>query len=216
MKKANLFILSLLLTSILVVTSFTYLQNLQISSEEPINTPIQTPIPSTTPTPIMETPLPTIIPTTHPISVSLESTLFIGDSRTVGIMEYGNITEPNFFCDVGMSVFNVFNKTISMPSIGRLTINELLSNKNYETIYIMLGLNELGYEFMSIINKYQELLSYIQEINPDANIIMLGNLHVTSDKSNNDPIFNNTNIDSLNAVLASFANNKNIFYIDTN
>lgn len=198
----NIFTLLLLLLSILIVL---YIPN---------NTKQTSPL--TTIEPIIETPVPSTFPTTSPLSVSLDSTLFIGDSRTVGIMEYGNLNEANFFCDVGMSVFNIFDKTISMPSIGRLTLNELLANKQYKTIYIMLGLNEMGYEFTSIINKYQELLSYIQNINPDAHIIMLGNLHVTNDKDSSDPIFNNTNIDNLNNSIATLSNNINIFYIDTN
>ena len=33
-------------------------------------------------------------------------TLFVGDSRTIGLMEYGNIEQATFFADNGMSVFN--------------------------------------------------------------------------------------------------------------
>ena len=41
-----------------------------------------------------------------PAPVPMNDALFIGDSRTVGLMEYSGISEADFFCSVGMSVFD--------------------------------------------------------------------------------------------------------------
>lgn len=68
---------------------------------------------------------------------SMEHTLFIGDSRTVGLLDYGQIKESDYFCSVGMSVFNVQTETISVPGTGKVTLNELLEHKFYDRIYIM-------------------------------------------------------------------------------
>ena len=46
-------------------------------------------------------------------------TLFIGDSRTVGLMEYSGIENAEYFCSVGMNVYKIFDTTADMP--GRQT-----------------------------------------------------------------------------------------------
>ena len=63
--------------------------------------------------------------------------LFIGDSRTVGMMEYAGLTEANYFCSIGMDVFNIKKNRVSVPSVGKVTLEELLSNKKYGKIYMI-------------------------------------------------------------------------------
>ena len=70
--------------------------------------------------------------------ISMENTLFIGDSRTVGLMEYAKIDEADFFCTVGMNVFEIYDENVSVPGVGRLKISELLENKKYDRIYIVI------------------------------------------------------------------------------
>lgn len=148
--------------------------------------------------------------------VSTDKSLFIGDSRTVGLMEYGQIDGADFFCSVGMSVFNIHKKPVSVPSVGKLTLTELLDHKKYNEIYIMLGVNEMGYNFESIIEKYNELITFVKEKEPEAAIIILANLHVTKKRSDTDKTFNNTAINRLNAALSEFADFQSIFYLDGN
>lgn len=148
--------------------------------------------------------------------ISMPNTLFIGDSRTVGLMEYSKIKDADFFCNVGMSVFNIYKQRPSVPKISKITLEELLSKKNYDKIYLMLGINELGYNFDSIISQYSNLLSFIEERQPNALIIIQANLHVTKKRSDSDKTINNPSIDKLNRFLENFANSKNIFYIDPN
>lgn len=145
-----------------------------------------------------------------------DDALFIGDSRTMGISEYGTITNADFFADTGMSVYNVQTAQISVPSVGKVTLEELLQSKAYGKIYIMLGINELGYEFTSTVDKYQELISQVQEMQPEAIIYIEGNLHVTRSRSDSDPTFNNTAIDRFNQAIAAFANGQDIFYLNIN
>ena len=53
-------------------------------------------------------------------------------------------------------------------------------------IYLMLGVNELGYKFEKIIEKYKELIQFIKEKEPNVTIFLQANLHVTSERSNSD------------------------------
>lgn len=146
----------------------------------------------------------------------MDDALFIGDSRTVGIMEYAGMNEANYFCDTGMSVFNVKSKRLSVPGVGKVTLEELLSNKKYGKIYIMLGINELGYNFNSIIDKYSELIDYIESKQPNVAVFIQANLHVSKSRSDSDKVINNSAIDKLNSELKKLAKNENEFFIDIN
>ena len=148
--------------------------------------------------------------------VSMENTLFIGDSRTVGLMEYAKIEGADFFCTVGMNVFEIYDENVSVPGVGRLKISELLENKKYDRIYIMLGINELGYPFDQIVRKYTELVNFVKEKQPEAIIFMQANLHVTKERSDRDKIFNNTNINKLNEIIKGFSDEDRIYYLDAN
>ena len=85
--------------------------------------------------------------------ISMDDALFIGDSRTVGLMEYAGIDGADYFCTVGMSVYNIHKKPVSVPNVGKVTLTELLNSKKYGKIYIMLGINEVGYKFSSTVEK---------------------------------------------------------------
>ena len=52
-------------------------------------------------------------------------------------MEYGKMKEPDFFCSVGMSVFNIYDDALSVPKVGNVTLSQLLTNKKYDKIYIL-------------------------------------------------------------------------------
>ena len=149
-------------------------------------------------------------------NTSMGDALFIGDSRTVGIMEYAGIDGADYFCTVGMSVYNIHEKPVSVPNVGKVTLTELLNSKKYGKIYIMLGINELGYEFGSIVEKYSELIEFVKEKQSDAVIFIQANLHVSKSRSDSDKVVNNTAINVLNAELAKLADGKNKFYLDAN
>ncbi|MGN0489305.1 MAG: GDSL-type esterase/lipase family protein [Ruminococcus sp.] len=155
--------------------------------------------------------------TTQPQSdISMADALFIGDSRTVGLMEYAGIDGADYFCTVGMSVFNIHNNPVSVPNVGKVTLTELLDSKKYGKIYVMLGINELGYEFGSIVEKYSELIEYVKGKQSDAVVFIQANLHVTKSRSDSDKVINNTAINKLNTELAKLADGKNKFYLDAN
>lgn len=151
-----------------------------------------------------------------PAQMAMQDALFIGDSRTVGIAEYASIEGSDFFCDVGMSVYNIHKKTISVPNVGKVTLEQLLGNKQYKKIYVMLGINEVGYNMNTTEKKFRELVDYILEKQPDAKVIIQANLHVTKSRSDADEVVNNASIDKLNAKLKSMADGKRVFYIDAN
>lgn len=148
--------------------------------------------------------------------ISMDDALFIGDSRTVGLMEYAGIDGADYFCTVGMSVYNIHKKPVSVPNVGKVTLTELLNGKKYGKIYIMLGVNEVGYEFSSTVEKYRELIEFIKDKQSNAVIFIQANLHVSKSRSDRDKVVNNTAINGLNAELAKLADGKSKFYLDAN
>lgn len=142
--------------------------------------------------------------------------LFIGDSRTMGLSEYADLGGAHVFASSGMNVYKIFSEKLAASGNGKQTLEELLSTYTYGKVYIMLGINELGYDFERSVDKYKEMLTTIQTYQPDAIIFLQANLHVTEKQSSSDPLFNNPAIDRMNEEIAALADNKTLFYIDVN
>ena len=95
-------------------------------------------------------------------------------------------------------------------------MEELLTEKQYGKIYIMLGINELGYRMERSVEKYKEMLDTIRGHQPKALIFLQANLHVTKDFSQKDQTFTNPKIDEINTAIAQMADGWTCFYLDAN
>lgn len=143
-----------------------------------------------------------------------DDALFIGDSRTVGLCDYTDLSEhADFYCETSLTIYKVLEEDFK----GKGTIQEALESKDYGKIYIMVGINELGRgtteDFMG---KYTEVIDTLREWEPEAKIFIQGIMRVSGKKSSEDAIFNNSNINARNNAIATLADNKQIFYIDVN
>lgn len=145
-----------------------------------------------------------------------DDALFVGDSRTVGLMEYGNLENASFFADSGMSVYGLALKKITVPGKGKVTFDEVLAEKQYAKIYLMLGVNELGYHFETTKTRFEQTVEKICAAQPDAIIYLCANLHVTKAQSEKDKIYNNQNINLINEVIAALADGEKLIYLDVN
>ena len=110
---------------------------------------------------------------------TFSDTLFIGDSRTVGLFEYGDLGQAEVFANSGMSVFNLFQTQVTLKNGTKQSLDEVLSSNRYSSIYLMLGINELGYEEQSILRQYRAVVEQIRAKQPQASLILEANLHVT-------------------------------------
>ena len=143
-------------------------------------------------------------------------TLFLGDSRTVGFALYARIPNATYFARTSMNVSNVFDDKPSETSDTKsyANLSELLTEKKFERIYILLGINEIGYSYTWIINNYSKTLEYIRMYQPDAKIILQSNMHVTKKKSDANPsTFSNSRINELNSRISKLADGKNVYYL---
>ncbi|MDE6539703.1 MAG: hypothetical protein K2K66_05890 [Ruminococcus sp.] len=141
-----------------------------------------------------------------------DDALFIGDSRTVGICEYGTLKNADYFCSVGLAAYKIDNEYDE----NGLTIYDKLSANNYGKVYIMLGVNEVVNDFNYTINSYLSLISTIRQYQPDAIIYIMANLHVSAIRQLQGDGVTNENLNALNTAQAELADNETIFYLDVN
>ena len=148
--------------------------------------------------------------------------LFIGDSRTVGLCEYGSFKEnAAFLAKESINVYNVLDKDLWFTDhdgeAWDYTVEDALEYEQYGKIYVALGVNELGIGTTYMYyEKYRELLELIREHQPNALIYIQAIMHVSEEKSSSDSCRNNTVICQRNYAISTLANGRDIFYIDMN
>lgn len=138
-----------------------------------------------------------------------DDALFIGDSRTVGIKEYGDFESSDFFCTEGLAT-----DKINQTTVGGKTFDDFIDSKQYGKVYVMLGINEVGNDHEYVLTSYRAIIEKLKVHQPDAIIYVQANLHVTSYAENG--VITNAAIDDINNGIASLADNKRVFYIDIN
>ena len=161
--------------------------------------------------------------TEYPYSIGNDSyfkdAAFLGDSRTLGISDYAGLEDADFYCDSGMMIFKILEpEGVTYQKTGdKVDLSQVLQEKQYGKIYIMLGMNELGYgNTQMYLEQYRKVVNQIKEWQPGAIIYIMANLHVSEEKNNVETEFNNININDKNAASARLANGIDIFYLDAN
>ncbi len=145
-----------------------------------------------------------------------EDVLFIGDSRTVGLHQYGDLGGAEVIADAGMNVYQIYDKEFTLSTGEKKHLEEVLKERQFGKIYVMLGINELGYDFDRTVKRYTEFTEKIRAMQPNALLFIEANLHITAKKSENSPIFNNENINRFNDAIRSLADGQTSFYLDIN
>ena len=145
-----------------------------------------------------------------------DDALFIGDSRTVGLRDVARSGKADYFCTVGMTVFQAMEARVSDEGFREQTLTELLSRKTYGKIIITLGINECGYSLNSLIEAYQTLLDQIRAAQPGAKIILQSIMMVGRKKAAEASHFQLSNLRRINEEIAGLADGEGIFFIDAN
>ena len=151
-----------------------------------------------------------------------EDALFIGDSRTSGLAEYGSMMDhTSFMSRESASIYALFSSKMDFREPGsdvrETDLYDVLSARQYGKIYLSVGVNELGigntYGYYEL---YRRALIKIRVMQPEAIIYIQGSMHVSEAVAKKDKVTNNTIIVQRNKAIATLANGYNIFYIDMN
>ena len=192
-------------------------------SEEPQPTD-----PPVTEAPTDPTEAPTLPPTEAPTAPPTEppdlpvadswfnNTLFIGDFNVAGLRDYARSGNADYFCTSNMGVFNWDEETASDDDFDDQDLLTLLGTKSYEKIIINMGINNCGWPTSSLINAYEDLVTTIQDAQPNAKIILHGILLVTEDYADGTDYFTPEHIGDVNQRIAALADGESVFYIDVN
>lgn len=149
-----------------------------------------------------------------------DDAVFIGDSRTVGMYEYGGLQESStFYASTGLTIYKMFDaKIVPVPGAKKkITVEEALAEKQFSKIYLMIGINEMGTGTVdSFMEAYGEAVEHLQELQPDAIIYLQAIMKVTAERSQQGDYITNEGIDERNARIAQLADDQKTFYLDVN
>lgn len=188
---------------------------------EPQPSAAATPAPTQTPVSTAPYTFGTFVPESAPVEDSWFSTAaFIGDSRTEGLQAYSGLNYGDFFYSRGMNVFRVDDDNYKVVTIGgqSYTILQALSLKQYESVYIMMGINELGYPTSSYRSALAKLLQRVNEIQPNAVIYLQTLPPVNEEVARNNNLnesINNTNVAAFNQIIKELATQYQVALLDT-
>ncbi len=163
------------------------------------------------------------VPQSDPVDDEyFETSLFIGDSRTVGLYNYSGVI-GNCYAKVGLSIKNVLSTAfVEVPSDeGTETVTVIDAIKqnsdSFSKVYICFGLNELGWVSSQVfINTYDYVIDQIRELLPDIPIYVQAIIPVTQEVSDeNYNGINNDRIAEYNQLIAEMAFENQVYYLET-
>ena len=145
-----------------------------------------------------------------------EKVAFIGDSRTQGLLMYTGLNDVIDYSYIGLMVDTAISKEFVKGKNGeKITILEDMQKRDLDTVYIMLGVNELGWSYSEVfVSKYKELIQKIKSVQPDCEIILQSIIPITKSRSDSDNIFNNKNINKYNKLIQQIAIDENVTFLN--
>lgn len=174
-------------------------------------TPVAEPDPVAIAEPVWEGPVPesALVEDTY-----FDDAVFLGDSRTDGLRLYGGMTHGTFLYATGATVESVFTKAVETP-LGEMPLLDALAQMECSKIYVMLGVNELGWKGTDIFrNQSTELIRRLQEDHPDAEIVIQSILPVSAKIDDEGRYVNNGRINEYNQIWLELAEEFHVNYMN--
>lgn len=143
---------------------------------------------------------------------------FIGDSRTLGLGLNCDKAKADFYASQGLNISSALTDQVIELQNGNMgTVLEAVAQREYKRIFVMFGINELGWPYPeNFVEKYEELIEGIKAAQPNAAIYVQSILPVAASAVNNDAVFTNENINAFNAYVEQAANETGVNYLDIN
>lgn len=157
-----------------------------------------------------------------PLSEAVEDTwfadtLFLGDSRTDGLRLYGGIKGAEYICYKGLSTFDYpVNACIRVGSRD-LTAQQAVETGTWGKIYIMLGLNELGYPPEEYAAAFEAILTHVRATQPQAQLYVQSLIPINPQKAREKKVpdyVTNENVAAFNAQLTRICAEEQIYFIN--
>lgn len=143
--------------------------------------------------------------------------VFVGDSRTDGLRLYGGIEGADFICYKGLISREFSTKTCISLGGEKVTPQAALEQKRYGKVYVMLGLNELGFAVEAFAEDYAALLDALRQAQPEAAIYVQPVVPINTQKAKekDQPYYvTNEKIAQFNAEIVRLAQEKRMIFVN--
>lgn len=150
-----------------------------------------------------------------------ENTLFIGDSRMLGLSLYARSGNAHYFAAASINFSTVLkNKIGDKGNFEEQKLESLLASHQYDKIIVNIGLNDAGYGKAWFEKNLAKFMDTVRALQPDAKIILNGIMPVTKSYIKNSKYggdhWEPASLAKLDAILESYANGVDVFYINCN
>ena len=146
---------------------------------------------------------------------AFQNSLFIGNSITDGIARYGIVPGATVYAKNGLTVTNALTEPVVTSGSGRITPEQALQNRQFDRIYLMFGMNELGFgSEEQFVTRYSALIDRLWALQPSATIYVQSILPVTAERSAKDATFNNPKLQHFNELIRQMCAEKHALFLD--
>lgn len=191
-------------------------------SPEPTASVEPSPSPSVSPeSPLSDYQFGTALEETDKVEDSFfDTVVFLGDSRTEGLQLFGGLRRGTYYWARGMTVFRVDDPKHAIFEVDgeKLTMIGALGKKEYSAVYIMVGVNELGYPAASYEKNLATFVDQVLATQPGA-VVYLQTLPPVNEevaaKNGLASYINNNNIAKFNDAIIRIAAEKKVVLLDT-
>ncbi|WP_026652096.1 GDSL-type esterase/lipase family protein [Butyrivibrio proteoclasticus] len=144
----------------------------------------------------------------------LNRCVFLGDSRTVAMVNYGFFNDDAALAQIGIS-HPAFASNKFMNNAGKeYTMKSYLQSHQAQVIYILLGVNGINDASEDHYkNTFISLIDSVAEMAPNSNIVLVS-IGPVDDNGLYKDYVQNAVIDKYNDFLMETAKEKHIFYLD--
>ena len=143
-----------------------------------------------------------------------DDAVFLGDSRTDGFRLYSGLKTGTYLFATGATVESVFTKSVDTP-LGRMPLLDALQRTECGKIYVMLGINELGWNGTETFRRQAaRLIERIQADHPEAVLVIQSILPVSARQDAKGSYVNNQRIIAYNQVLRELAEQYGAVYLN--
>lgn len=146
---------------------------------------------------------------------AFQNSLFIGNSITDGIARYGIVPGATVYAKNGLTVTNALTEPVVTSGSGRITVEQALQNRQFDRIYLMFGMNELGFgSEEQFVTRYSKLIDRLWALQPSATIYVQSILPVTAERSQKDSTFSNPKLQHFNELIRQMCAEKQALFLD--
>ena len=148
-----------------------------------------------------------------------DNAVFLGDSRTEGLQLFSGLHNGDFYWKRGMNVFRAVDENRKYFTVNgkEVSLVGTLAEKSYSAVYLMLGINELGYTPKEYERGLGILLDSIIAAQPNAVIYLQTMPPINDEKAEEygNEWERTEYVDNFNEVIVRLAKEKRVALLDT-